>query len=145
MQPDSIAAFYSCVDAFSVFTVPQPIQHMVIGNFAEKNGGKTIFFLTEEWYSIKSQEVILEKIKEKPKVSGVIFYRLAQFFRGDTPNFDVMKEILTAGYGLYFARERFSITSLEELEKQFVFLSSCFYLQKRDENQNYFESIYDQI
>lgn len=135
--------FYSCPDTTIIRDTPQAIQHIVISNFAKYLGGEVTFYTMEDVFTVSSQEVILEKTKEKPDIDGIIFYRLAQFYFKRPPNLELMKTILNSGYGIYFARERISINGSKELDALFPLIYTAYYLEKRDAERTFFNFTYE--
>ena len=145
-MPDSRPAktYYSNPDTASIKEVPQPVQHLAIANMAETVGGKIVFYTMEDFYTLATQEVIRQKLAPRPPATGVIFYRLSQFYNGrPTPNIALMREFISAGYEIHFARERISIRSLAELESLFPVIYATHHVENRDGKRDFFNALLD--
>jgi hypothetical protein len=122
-----VKAFFSCLDMGCADVVPQAMQHLVANDYAGKQGGKVSFYTAEDFLTLPEQSVMRAKLKERPAVDGIIFFRFKQFCYGARMNYAFMQEILDAGYELHFARERLPITSMAELDRQFPVLFGAAY------------------
>lgn len=139
MSKDSLPkAFYANLDSVSVRQTPQPLQHQAIAQYAAQQGGKVIYYIMEEWYTLASQEVLRQKVAEKPAVAGFVFFRLAQFYYDGKPKISLMSEMLERGLELHFARERISIRSKAELEAQVPLILACSHVERRDRSPETF-------
>ena len=114
--------FYSCLDTGFIAEVPQPIQHQAVAEMAKQVGGSVVFYTMEDHYTLRTHEVLLTRLNEKPDISGVIFFRIGQFSYSDEPRTDVMTLLLERGLELHFARERISIYNKADLDRIFPFL-----------------------
>jgi hypothetical protein len=124
--------YYAVPDTGYVREVPQPLQHLANGDMAKRLGGEIVFYTMEDHYTLRSMEVILEKLAEGPAIDGVVFFRLAQFFDRGRLKLDLMRSILERGYTIAFARERMSIPDVAALRSMFPLLWSCAHLESRD-------------
>lgn len=113
---------------------PQAVQHLVIGQFSEKLSGKVTFYTAENTHTRESHEVILAKVKEKPAVDGLIYYRLNQFLSPSKgPALEVMRTIMAAGYELHFAVDKVSLHKPADLDAFFPMLSATAHAELGDE------------
>jgi hypothetical protein len=134
-------AFYSCLDTTCARVAPQAVQHLVIADFVSKLGGRVSFYTTESPYSGETHEVILGKAKEKPKVAGFVFYRLAQFLSAKGPHIAALTELLAAGYSVHFAVEKVSLRAQADLDAFFPMLSAIAHTETRDAGRDYFDGL----
>jgi hypothetical protein len=125
----NVKRYLSCIDSaldvHQAEALTQSIQHLAISTFAESLGGKVTFYTGEDILTHDSQSLMRSTIAAKPEIEGVIFFRIRQFLNGDRLSFTFMREILTAGYELHFAREMLSMFEIEDLQHQFSLLY-CF-------------------
>ena len=104
--------------------VSQKVQLLVMSKMAEDLGGKIVYYTAEDFYkTLASQAVIREKVNQKQKFSGVIFYRLQQFNYGDRFNFEMLEHILKSGYEVHFAQDIFSVYTLDEFHQNYCLFS----------------------
>lgn len=136
--------FYSCLDNSSILAAPQPIQHQVIANYAQQLNGQVVFYTSEDHYTLRTQEVIQEKLKQNPKIDGIIFYRVSQFFYKEL-NFNLLKSILRSGYEVHFCRERISISTEAEAEALFPMLKTLQFVNSRDTTHQYYWPLLDNL
>ncbi len=122
--------FYSCIDVSLV--VPQPVQHLVIRDYAAKVGGKIVFYGAEENKTRETQSFIRAKLKKTPGIQGVCFFTFHQFRYGAALNLNLLKFILSLGLEIHFAREALSIRSFADLERLYTFIFSIDYTLRRD-------------
>jgi hypothetical protein len=132
--------YYAVPDTSYVREVPQPIQHLANGDMAKRLGGEIVFYTMEDHYTLRSMEVILEKLAEKPAIDGVVFFRLAQFFDHGRLQLDLMRRILDLGYSIAFARERLSVPDSGTLRTMFPLMWSCAYLEARDSGRAFIKA-----
>jgi hypothetical protein len=119
--------FLSILDSGCADIAPQNMQHLVIGDFARQLGGKVTFYTAEDFLTLSTQSVFKAKLSQKPEVDGMIFFRLQQFCYGGTLNYDILKQVLCEGYAVHLARERLSLTSLDDLIDKFDILFGSVY------------------
>ena len=87
------------------------------------------FNKTIDFYSIESQltlencSVLKDKIKEKPKIDGFVFYSLLQLSYGNNINLELIEEILENNYKIYFYREKLRILNKNDFKKKYEKLS----------------------
>jgi hypothetical protein len=122
--------FYSCID--STLLVPQPVQHLVIKDRAEKAGGSIVFYGAEDQKGLRSQPFILPKLRRTPDIDGVVFFTFHQFRYGSELNFFLLKTLLQEKYETHFGREGLSIATVDELNELYPFLMSIDYTLRRD-------------
>ena len=137
--------YFSCPDTGFLKYVPQPIQHIVLADKAGKLDGKITFYAPEDFETLATQGVIKEKLALKPIVSGVIFFTLKQFCYGDGLNFDLMRNILDAGYEIHFARENMSIKDRVSLEEIFPLLYATQFVLDRDEPRESWRTVWNEL
>jgi hypothetical protein len=125
-----VKSFYSCID--STLIVPQPVQHLVIRDYATKVGGSIVFYGAEEAKTRESQAFVRAKLKRTPGIDGVCFFTFHQFRYGQQLNIDLLQYILSLNLEIHFAREALSINSIEELDRAFAFIYSIDYTLRRD-------------
>ena len=134
--------FYSCLDLTIGRIAPQAVQHLVIGQFAQQKGGTVTFYTGENVHSRDTHEVILGKVKERPKVDGFIFYRLYQFLSPTHgPALEVMRTILDAGYELHCAMDKVSLLTPQDLDAFFPMLCATANAERRDPSRDFFDSL----
>ena len=139
-KPES-KAFYSCLDLTISRIAPQFVQHLVIAQFAEQRAGHVTFYTGENSHTRYTHEVILGKIKERPKVVGIIFYRLAQFLGPHGAALEAMRAILDAGYELHFAVDKLSLLTPPDLDAFYPMLRATALSESRDLDRAYFEPL----
>ena len=134
----SARRYYSVPDTAMVAIVPQPVQHLAIGDAAKRAGGSVVFYTMEDTYTMTTHEVVLGKVLERPTIDGFVFFRLAQFFHGGRPQIAALRTILAAGYEVVFARDRLAIKDEAELEAAFPLLFACGHVEARDTQRGAF-------
>lgn len=132
-------SFYSCIDAG--FSTPSSLQHLAIREMVERANGKVVFYGSEEAKTLKSQAFMRSKLERLEGVDGICFFSLHQFRYGEQIDWDLLRTILTRGLELHFAREGISITSLDELERMYVFLYSIDYTLRPNRAQKWLDKI----
>ncbi|HTX02976.1 MAG TPA: hypothetical protein VMD07_04795 [Candidatus Acidoferrales bacterium] len=137
--------YYAVPDTSYVREVPQPLQHLANGDMAKRLGGEIVFYTMEDHYTLRSMEVILGKLADKPAIDGVVFFRLAQFFDGGRLQLGLMRKILELGYSVAFARERMSIPDVATLRSMYPLMWSCAYLETRDAGRSFIKACLGQI
>ncbi|MQF95822.1 MAG: hypothetical protein FI731_09110 [SAR202 cluster bacterium] len=137
-------SYYACLDCAFVKYAPQPLQHMAVANKASTQGGEVSFYTLEDFGTLANQGVAKSKLAEKPRVDGIIFFTLRQFFYGGL-HMDFLKSILEQGYEVHFAREDISINSKEELDTMFPMLYSSYQLMHRDEPRDQWKPVWDAL
>lgn len=134
--------FYSCLDLTCGRIASQAVQHLVIGQFAEQKGGHVTFYTGENVHTRDTHEVILSKVKERPKVEGFIFYRLYQFISpAHGPALAVMRTILEAGYELHCAMDKVSLLTPGDLDAFYPMLRATANAEKRDSQRDFFDPL----
>ncbi len=131
--------FYSSLDTGFTTQVPQAIQHIVVAKAAEEAGGVVVFYTMEDHYTLKSHEVILGRINDKPDISGIIFFRVAQFLYSGKFDFATLSKVLERGLEVHFAREKLSLHNQAELDEAFPFFYTLQETQSR--NRAFFNSM----
>lgn len=135
-------AYYSCLDMTCIRIAPQAVQHLVIGQFVEKLGGKVTFYTAENTHTRESHEVILAKVEERPAVDGLIYYRLNQFLSPTNgPALEVMNAILIAGYELHFAVDKVSLLKPADLDAFFPMLSATAHAERDELDRAGFQAL----
>jgi hypothetical protein len=129
-----VKQFYSCIDA--LLPAPQPEQHELSKRKADKEGGHIVFYGAEEYRAVAYQPFILPKLVRTPGIDGVIFFSIDQFCYGKKFNLKLMKDIISLGLSIHFAREDLSFTSFEEITTEFITLSAYFHSFARRRNKN---------
>lgn len=124
-------SYYSCLDV--KLTTPQVEQHYWIKKIAQSNKGQVVFYGLEDFFVLKSQPFILNKLKRTPNLNGVIFFTLDQFCYDKDLNLTLMINIIKNKLTIHFARENISIISLDELKHKHLELLSYFHCKKHDE------------
>jgi len=125
-------AYYSLPDKALVKQVPQPLQHLAIAEMAAKRGGEIVHYTMEDPYTLATQEIFLSKVNEKPRVKGFIFFTLDQFSYSGELNLKLLENVLAQGYELNFAREKFTLASAQDLDREFPLLYTRAYVGRRD-------------
>lgn len=134
--------FYSCLDLTCGRVASQAVQHLVIGQFAEQKGGHVTFYTGENVHTRDTHEVILSKVRERPRVDGFIFYRLHQFLSQERgPALEVMRTILEAGYELHCAMDKVSLLTPRDLDAFFPMLCATAHAERRDASRDFFEPL----
>jgi len=137
--------YYAVPDTSYVREVPQPLQHLANGDMAKRLGGEIVFYTMEDHYTLRSMEVILGKLADKPEIDGVVFFRLAQFFDAGRLQVDLIRRILDLGYSIAFARERLSIPDAAALRSMYPLIWSCAYLETRDADRSFIKACLGEI
>ncbi len=137
--------YYSCIDTKFVKYLPQPLQHLVVGDKATKLGGKIIFYTSEDFGTYDYHGIIRAKVEEKPQMDGIIFFSLSQFFNNGMLNIEFMEFLLDHEYEIHFARENISIQNKETLNKIFPMLYAQQYVYNRDEPRSYWKPIWNEV
>lgn len=129
--------FYSMIDGR--LTSPQPEQHEFLQKKARKEGGEIVFYGAEEYRCFRDQPFILNKLRRTPGVTDVVFFTFEQFCYGDKLNLKLMKEIISSGYGLHFAREDLSLNSLQDIVDNLPVFLAYFYACKQKDSPSHGE------
>jgi len=119
--------FLSILDIGCADIAPQNMQHLVIGDFARQLGGKVTFYTAEDFLTLSNHSVFKAKLSQRPEVDGMIFFRLRQFCYSGSLDYETLRQVLCAGYTLHLARERLSLTSLDDLINKFDILFGSVY------------------
>ncbi len=130
-------AFYACIDGS--IPAPQPVQHLVIRDRAQKTGGAVTFYGAEDVRALGSQPFIrlkLARLKETG-LDGVIFYTLHQFRYGGALNYGLLRALLDLGLEVHFACEGIAIPDRKALDDLFPFLLSGDYAARRDRSETW--------
>ena len=135
--------YYSWIDTAFVKYAPQPLQHLAANDQASRLGGKIVFYNAEDFETLSTHSVIKKKIEQKPKIDGVIFFTLKQFFNNGKLNFQFLKFIIERGYEVHFSRERVQIMSKEVLDELFPILYATQYVSERDEPRHFWKPVLD--
>ena len=135
--------FYSCIDAG--FTTPSSIQHLAIREMAAKVGGKIAFYGSEEARTLKSQAFIRSRLNRLDGIDGICFFSLHQFRYRSELDWEVLRLILGKGLEIHFAREGFSLYSIEELEKKHFFLFSVDYTMRKDVSRKWLGPVIEHL
>ena len=122
--------------------VSQPMQRVLMENFAEKIKGKIVFELGEDTELGHLQMNFKNILEKKNDINGFIFYRLEMFLdHKRSINYDLIRETLKKGYEIHFIRQNISIRSLLDLKKS---LNKFIIFESISKNKKLFEtSIYD--
>lgn len=132
-------SYYSCIDAS--FVTPASLQHLCIREMAQKVGGKVVFYGSEEAKTLRSQGFMRSKLARLTDVDGVFFFSFHQFRNGDAIDWDLMKQILSKGLEIHFAREKLSFLNLSDLAQHFTFLYSVDYTLRSEQSQKWLSKI----
>lgn len=128
-------SFYSCTD--NGLIVPQPIQHVIIRNAAQKAGGAVTFYGAEDPLVLEFQPFIRVKLKRTPGLDGVVFFTLQQFMYGESFDYKLLREILASGLEVHFAREGISLLNEKDLDDAFAFIASIDFTKRRDAGEGW--------
>ena len=122
--------------------VSQPMQRVLMENFAEKIKGKIVFELGEDTELGHLQMNFKNILEKKNDIDGFIFYRLEMFLdHKKSINYDLIRETLKKGYEIHFIRQNISIRSLLDLKKS---LNKFIIFESISKNKKLFgTSIYD--
>ena len=122
--------------------VSQPMQRVLMENFAEKINGKIVFELGEDTELGHLQMNFKNILEKKNDIDGFIFYRLEMFLdHKKSINYDLIRETLKKGYEIHFIRQNISIRSLLDLKKS---LNKFIIFESISKNKKLFgTSIYD--
>ena len=123
-----IKNYYSCLDPKVI--APQNEQHELISKTAKANGGKIVFYGSEDFFVSATQPFIYEKLKRTPNLDGVIFFTLNQFCYGHEMNFPLLAKILKLELNIHFAREKISLLTIDDFQQNFIQLRSYAHTQK---------------
>ena len=126
--------FFSCIDGS--ISAPQPVQHLVIRECAQKAGGGISFYGAEEVQVLDTQPFIRLKLTrlKSSGLDGVVFYTLHQFRQGPKFNYELLLSILDLDLEVHFAREGVSIMSRNQLKQMFPFFMSVDFTSRRDKS-----------
>lgn len=125
-------AFFSCIDAS--IPAPQPVQHLVIRDRANKAGGAIVFYGAEDVLGLGRQPFIrlkLERLKKKG-LDGVVFYTVHQFRYGGEFDYALLRFIHGLGLEVHFACEGIAIRNDEDFQAIFPFLLAVDFTSRRD-------------
>ncbi len=117
------------------------MQHLVNAEMAKGLRGEIVYYTMEDPFTLGTQEVLISKVKEKPRVEGFIFFTLNQFSYSGSLHYRLMEWILGQGYELHFARERLSMKNSEELRTAFPLLFTQAYVGIRDKAHKFIQEI----
>ena len=134
-------AYYSLPDKALVKTVPQPAQHLLIADMAKSRHGDIVHYTMEDPYTLGTQEIFRSKLAEKPRIDGFVFFTLDQFAYSGELNVRLLEEVLRSGYELHFARERFSLSTPGDLDREFPLIYTRAYVGKRDANHGLLKAV----
>ena len=138
-------SFYACLDTAFVKYVPQPLQHLAIHEKARKLGGQVSYYTMEDITAMAGHGSVRAKIDEDPVDEGIIYFTLRQFCYGESLDLTFLRYILDKGYGVHFAREDISIFNTGDLDSQFPMLYSTQQLWNRDDDQETWRSVWEQL
>jgi hypothetical protein len=137
-------SYYACLDTGYVKYVPQPLQHLAIGEKASRLDGNVTFYTAEDYESLETQGVIKAKLGEKiDKTDGIIFFSLRQFDHATGFDFEFLRWILDSGYEVHFARENLSIPDDQALDTMFPMLYATRYVYRRDETLDFRQAVWN--
>src|SRR5690242_9799615 len=111
--------YFFWLDSRYVPYVPQAAQRILVQSYANKIGGKIVYYSAEEWVGVEKQLGLREKLKRTSGVAGYIFFTIKQFDYGTAFDYRLVNEMTLAGLEVHFAREEYSIRSNQELHSQF--------------------------
>ncbi len=111
--------YFFWLDSRFVPYVPQAAQRILVQNYANKIGGKIVYYSAEEWVAVEKQMGLREKLKRSSGIAGFIFFTLKQFDYGTVFDYTLLHEMTSSGWEVHFAREEYSIRSSQEFHSQF--------------------------
>lgn len=103
--------------------VPQMAQIDILKEHVSKFNKTIDFYSIESQLTIENCSVLRDKIKEKPKIDGFVFYSLLQLSYGKKVNLDLIEEILSNNYKVYFYREKLKLLNKSDFKKKYEKLS----------------------
>ncbi len=103
--------------------VPQMAQIDILKEHVSKFNKTIDFYSIESQLTIENCSVLRDKIKEKPKIDGFVFYSLLQLSYGKKVNLDLIEEILSNNYKVYFYREKLKLLNKNDFKKKYEKLS----------------------
>ncbi|HVJ52112.1 MAG TPA: hypothetical protein VM689_06610 [Aliidongia sp.] len=127
----STKQLFAFLDLSLIEEIPQALQHILVKDAVAKVGAELTFYSAENSLTLEAQTILRTTFRKPPKIDGFIFYRLQQFSLGGPMNIDLMREILVAGYSLYFVRERLSLGTVQELDTAHAHLQSFAFANDR--------------
>ena len=110
-------------------SAPQPEQHLIIRNFAQKHNGKITFSDSEDIVNRFNQNFLLSRLIELPDIDGVVLFTTKQFYLKKNFNFNLLNSIIQNNFDVLFAREQFCFTAenISQMQNDLIFLN---YLSK---------------
>jgi hypothetical protein len=126
-------SFYCCID--SLLPATQPEQHIICEKIAKLNNGKIVFYGAEDILVRNQQPFIFEKLKRTPKINGVIFFTLEQFYFENNFNIKLIKNIINKKLSIHFARENISYFNSKKLKKDLPEIYSYLYSTMRSRKE----------
>jgi len=112
--------FFSYIDIY--LDAPQSLQHLAIREYTKCEGAAVVFYGSEDHLTLPRQLFLRSKLERLKDIDGICFFSFHQFRRGDGVDWDLLKQILSKGWEVHFARERFSVRSLKSLQDAYFFL-----------------------
>ena len=103
--------------------VPQMAQIDILKEHVSKFNKTIDFYSIESQLTLENCSVLKDKIKEKPKIDGFVFYSLLQLSYGNNVNLELIEEILENNYKIYFYREKLRILNKNDFKKKYEKLS----------------------
>tara|TARA_Y100000992_G_scaffold254774_1_gene187796 strand:+ start:2482 stop:2895 length:414 start_codon:yes stop_codon:yes gene_type:complete len=103
--------------------VPQMAQIDILKEHVSKFNKTIDFYSIESQLTLENCSVLKDKIKEKPKIDGFVFYSLLQLSYGNNINLELIEEILENNYKIYFYREKLRILNKNDFKKKYEKLS----------------------
>tara|TARA_B100002019_G_C21192903_1_gene559822 strand:+ start:461 stop:838 length:378 start_codon:yes stop_codon:yes gene_type:complete len=110
-------------------SAPQPEQHLIIKNFANKHNGNITFSDSEDIVNRFNQNFLLSRLIELPDIDGVVLFTIKQFYLNKKFNFKLLNKIINNNFEVLFAREQFCFTpvNISIMQNELIFLN---YLSK---------------
>ena len=98
--------------------IPQAWQLFIMKSFISEYKKKISFYTGESHKTYKKMTLLKNKLNEKPKLHGFVFFSFLQFCYNKENNLKIMEECLNKNYSIYLAREKIVIRNMSEFKKK---------------------------
>lgn len=98
--------------------IPQAWQIFIMKSFISNYKKKISFYTGESHKTFKKMKLFNQKINEKPKLNGFVFFSFLQFCYDKKNNLKIIEKCLDKNYTIYLAREKIVLRNKLEYKKK---------------------------
>ena len=98
--------------------IPQAWQIFIMKSFISNYKKKISFYTGESHKTFKKMKLFNQKINEKPKLNGFVFFSFLQFCYDKKNNIKIIEKCLDKNYTIYLAREKIVLRNKLEYKKK---------------------------